>query len=107
MEDKVDKLLVCMEKMCERFINIEKEISKIKYLADLKSKSNFNMNNNINKEMTEEEKKTFMCKQKQYVDKLNSGMIKNPKSTTLEYYKVIPGGDDKYYISKDVVDKNN
>ena len=37
---------------------------------------------------------SFQDKQKQYMDMLNKGRIKNPKEQTLEYYKIAKDGDE-------------
>ena len=42
-------------------------------------------------------KGTFEDTQKQYIDMLNNGKIKQPKQQTLDYYSIIKEGD-KYVI---------
>ena len=42
-------------------------------------------------------KGTFEDKQKQYIEMLNNGKIKQPKQQTLDYYSIIKEGD-KYVI---------
>ena len=37
---------------------------------------------------------SFQDKQKQYMDMLKKGRIKNPKEQTLEYYKIAKDGDE-------------
>ena len=44
---------------------------------------------------------TFEDKQKQYIDMLNNGKIKQPKQQTLDYYSIIKEGDK--YIIDDMV----
>ena len=39
---------------------------------------------------------SFEDKQKQYMDMLNKGRIKQPKSETLEYYKLFKNEEGKY-----------
>ena len=43
----------------------------------------------------------FESKQKQYLEMLNNGKIKQPKDKTLEFYKIAKDNDDKYYLWKD------
>ena len=40
----------------------------------------------------------FESKQKQYLDMLNNGKIKQPKDKTLEFYKIAKDKDEKYYL---------
>ena len=42
---------------------------------------------------------SFEDKQKQYMDMLNKGRIKQPKSETLEYYKLFKNEEGKYEIN--------
>ena len=42
----------------------------------------------------------FESKQKQYLEMLNNGKIKQPKEKTLEFYKIAKDNDDKYYLWK-------
>ena len=41
---------------------------------------------------------SFQDKQKQYMDMLNKGRIKNPKEQTLEYYKLFKNEEGKYEL---------
>ena len=41
---------------------------------------------------------SFQDKQKQYMDMLNKGRIKNPKEQTLEYYKLCKNEEGKYEL---------
>ena len=43
----------------------------------------------------------FESKQKQYLEMLNNGKIKQPKDKTLEFYKIAKDNDNKYYLWKD------
>ena len=40
----------------------------------------------------------FETKQKQYLDMLNNGKIKQPKDKTLEFYKIGKDNEGKYYL---------
>ena len=42
---------------------------------------------------------SFEDKQKQYMEMLNKGRIKQPKSETLEYYKLFKNEEGKYVIN--------
>ena len=42
---------------------------------------------------------SFEDKQKQYMDMLNKGRINQPKSETLEYYKLFKNEEGKYVIN--------
>ena len=44
---------------------------------------------------------SFETKQKQYLDMLNKGKIKQPKEKTLEFYKIAKDKDDKYNLWPD------
>lgn len=44
---------------------------------------------------------SFESKQKQYLDMLNKGKIKQPKEKTLEFYKIAKDKHDKYYLWPD------
>ena len=48
----------------------------------------------------------FETKQKQYLDMLNSGKIKQPKDKTLEFYKIAKDKEGKYYLWPDEKWKN-
>ena len=43
----------------------------------------------------------FETKQKQYLDMLNNGKIKQPKDKTLEFYKIAKDKEGKYYLWPD------
>ena len=43
----------------------------------------------------------YTSKQKQYLDMLNKGEIKNPKNQTLEFFKIAKDNDGKYYFWPD------
>ena len=43
----------------------------------------------------------FESKQKQYLEMLNNGKIKQPKEKTLEFYKIAKDNEGKYYLWKD------
>ena len=44
-------------------------------------------------------KRSFEDKQKQYVEMLNKGRIKQPKEETIEYYKLFKNEEGKYEIN--------
>ena len=44
-------------------------------------------------------KGSFEDKQKQYVEMLNKGRIKQPKEETIEYYKLFKNEEGKYEIN--------
>jgi hypothetical protein len=89
-------LQLMVETINSRTIDILKEQNKVKYMLDLKKSKALT---STIKEMTEEDKVQYVVKQKMYLQKLNAGLINQPKEQTLEYYKISKEGET-YKISE-------
>jgi tetrahydromethanopterin S-methyltransferase subunit A len=96
LQQSMNVLQIMIDTINNRTIEMSKEIFKLKYLMDLKKSKQITQNV---KEMTEEDKKTYITKQKMYISKLNSNEIKNPKEDTLKYYNLTKEAD--IYIVKE------
>ena len=95
--------------LMKKIIIISKNIKTLAELKNIDEKINQpKSNNEDDKEKMDKifEKKglgrpkgSFEDKQKQYVEMLNKGRIKQPKSETLEYYKLFKNEEGKYEIN--------
>ena len=92
MANKNIKLLMEMMKTLE-----EKLDAKSVVKAESKDEEKERMDKIFEKRQVGRPRGEFPNKQKQYLDMLNNGKIKQPKQQTLDYYSIIKEGD-KYVI---------
>ena len=90
IQQSLSMLHLMAEAINSKTVDILKEQNKVKFMLDLKKQRA--MTSTI-KEMTEEEKVQYTVKQKMYLQKLNAGLINQPKEQTLEYYKISKEGE--------------
>ena len=96
MSENKDLITSYLDAINNRTIEMQKEISKLKYLFELKKSRQITT---TIKSMTEDDKKVYDTKRKMYLGKLNKEEIQNPKPQTLEYYNIYK--DENEYKIKD------
>ena len=94
--DKNIKLLVEMMKTLEEKIDAKSVVK-----TESKDEEKARVEKIFEKKGLGRPKGTFEDEQKQYIDMLNNGKIKQPKQQTLDYYSIIKEGDK--YIIDDMV----
>ena len=85
MGENRDLITSYLDAINNRTIEMQKEISKLKYLFELKKSKSIT---STIKSMNEDDKKVYETKRKMYLGKLNKEEIKTPKPETLEYYSI-------------------
>ena len=85
MSENKDLITSYLDAINNRTIEMQKEISKLKYLFELKKSKSIT---STIKSMTDDDKKVYETKRKMYLGKLNKEEIKTPKPETLEYYSI-------------------
>jgi len=85
MSENKDLIISYLDAINNRTIEMSKEISKLKYLFELKKSKSIT---STIKSMTDDDKKVYETKRKMYLGKLNKEEIKTPKPETLEYYSI-------------------
>ena len=96
MSENKDLITSYLDAINNRTIEIKRELDKLKYLFELKKSKSIT---STIKSMSEEDKKTYISRQKMYLSKLNDNTIKAPKDDTLKYYNIIK--DNEEYTIKD------
>ena len=97
MAENRDLITSYLDAINNRTIEMQKEISKLKYLFELKKSRQITT---TIKSMNEDDKKIYETKRKMYLGKLNKEEIKVPKPETLEYYSIFK--DEGTYKIRDV-----
>ena len=91
MSENKDLIISYLDAINNRSIEIKREVDKLKYLVELKRARQVTANI---KNMSEDDKKQLITKQKMYLGKLNKEEIKMPKPETLQYYNIVKDGDE-------------
>ena len=91
MSENKDLITSYLDAINNRTIEIKRELDKLKYLFELKKSKSIT---STIKSMSEEDKKTYISRQKMYLSKLNDSTIKAPKDDTLKYYNIFKDGEE-------------
>ena len=106
-DEKLTKILSKMNMITKMMKTIHDDVDEIKQKMVTKPENNENEKEKEKVEKAFEAKGigrpagNFDTKQKQYLDMLNNGKIKQPKDKTLEFYKIAKDKEGKYYLWPD------